>query len=254
MSLLSTRFVLGTASLGSKLGFQNSKALVQCAYGMGFRSFDTAVIYGSYQAHDVLQASLHSVNDAVIYSKFLSSNYTIGRDLVKLLVCRCGYRSYLNFVDVIRLHKQSERGSVSLADLERWIGQQTSRYDRIRISSWLAHSPSPRLLSALKESNVFSHYGLSASLNDASAGIETDVLQTDAASFWHFDPQSIRAKKILLHQVVSFSRQIGIEMPALVRRLLVSDPRVSIVVGTTKISRLEEIEKLAQGLEEELLD
>ena len=249
MSLLSSRFILGTASLGSRLSFQKSKELIQSAYELGFRSFDTAVVYGSYQAHDILKASLKSVTDVQIYSKFLSSNYDLWRDLVKLIICRCGPQSYFNFMDVMRLHKRSGQGGFCLEDIDRWVDRQELRYSGLRITGWLAHSPSATLLSSLQDIKAFPRYGLSARVDDISADIVTDVLQTDADSYLSYHPKPIRASKIQIHQVHSCAKQAGIETSTLIQRLLESDSRLSIIVGTTKVSRLTEISKLISNMD-----
>ena len=78
------RIILGTSALGSTVSQPEAIKILQTAYESGFRSFDTAPLYGAGYAPGLL--SKHLPDDVTISTKFGSASEPLAKFLLKRIV------------------------------------------------------------------------------------------------------------------------------------------------------------------------
>ena len=236
------RIIFGTSSLGSRISFSESIKLLKNIYSLGIRNIDTGPLYGSCQAHTIINQAFKKEDEVKVYSKFLSKIINRNRFLAKLIFLRCGIRSYMNFFDSGVLYKKLVQNKFSKKDIEFFIKKQKKFYPNINFKGWFIHSPSSVINYNLSnEKSIFNDFGFSGSLDLYQSKKFNTFIQTNVENLYKEDLKLIKAKKIFVNRIYSYSAKNNIPIKEIYKELLEMDERIYLVIGTTKIKTMQEI-------------
>lgn len=236
------RLILGTASLGSRLGFNNAIQLIQNASKAGIYRFDSAATYGCCQSQEILERALLNQENAKIYSKLLSKPTLSISNIAKMLYRRSSQKAFFNLFETWLL---SQRIRWGLDETEftlltsKFIKAQANRYPRINFEGWFLHSPSMQDISMVKSVGLDTFFHCCGD-NCIHSYSKNRIIQIHANSF---SPKALsemkNASEIWIHGVAGCANPyLNVPMPLKYKKLLEEDSRICIVAGCTSISSL----------------
>lgn len=217
--------------------------ILEHAYSIGLRFFDSGPLYGACQSHQILDDFSMKKKDIDVYSKFLSKIKNPLRDLSKIIFRRCGINAYQNFWDSRSLFIRASKFGFNNKDIENFIIKQKKIYPNINFVNWFIHSPSESMLKTIKKNSSNCSYGISTNLLDLEIINNSEIIQTDATSIFKYNLEKLKAKKILVNRIHTYAFSKGFSTIWVYNKLLNLDPRINIILGTRKRYILDQIYK-----------
>ena len=236
------RLILGTAGLGSRLGFNKAIQIIKEAANAGIYRFDTAPLYGCCQSQEILARVLQNQQNAEIYSKLLSIPTLSIPSIAKMLYRRSGYKAFSNLYEMWLLNqfirRRLDEAEVKLL-LSKFIRSQVNRYPQINFKGWFLHSPSIKDISIVKSAGLDSFFHCCGD-NCIHAYSKNRIIQIHANSF---SPASlggmVNASEIWIHGIAkSDNPYFNVQLPLRYKKLLREDPRICVVAGCTSLFSL----------------
>jgi len=215
--------------------------ILEHAYSIGIRFFDSGPLYGACQSHQILDDFSMTKKDLNVYSKFLSKIKNPLRYLSKMIFRRCSINAYQNFWDSRSLFIRASNFGLNNDDIENFIIKQKNIYPNINFVNWFIHSPSKALFKTIKKNSLNCSYGISTNLLDHEIINNSEIIQTDATSIFKYNLEKLKAKKILVNRIHTYSLLKGFSTILVYNKLLKLDPRINIILGTRKREILDRI-------------